>query len=237
MEIRIGTSGWNYPHWKELFYPKGLSRNKWLEFYAEHFDTVELNVTFYRLPSEKTFKNWHKRVPENFLYSVKASRIITHVRRLKNVEDALENFYSAVSHLKEKCGPILFQLPPSLSFEEDLLEEFCSILRPEYRYALEIRHKSWIDDRVFEILRKYNIAFCISDSAGRFPYHEEVTADFVYVRLHGPTKLYASEYTEEQIREWAEKLRKWGRDAFIYFDNDFNAYAIKNAKMLKEYLK
>ena len=237
MEIRIGTSGWNYPHWKDVFYPKDLPRGKWLEFYSKHFDTVELNATFYRLPSEKTFQNWYKRTPSEFIWSVKASKFITHTKRLKDVQDALIRFYNSISPLKEKCGPILFQLPPSLNFEKDLLEDFCKLLDPSYRYTLEVRHKSWIDDKVFETLKKYNIAFCISDSAGRYPYYEAVTSAFVYLRLHGSRKLYASEYSDEEIAAWAKKILKWERDAYIYFDNDFNAYAIKNAKQLKEVLK
>ncbi len=236
MEIRIGTSGWNYPHWKGRFYPANLSKSKWLEFYTQHFDTVELNATFYRLPAKKTFQNWHKRTPPNFLWSLKINRTITHIKKLRDIEESLSNFYSAISGLKEKCGPILIQLPPSLKFDLELFREFCEILDPLYKYALEVRHISWINDKVFEMLSNYNIAFCISDSAGRFPYYETITADFVYIRLHGPTKLYASEYSEEQIEQWAIKIKNWKKDAFIYFDNDFNGYAIKNAFMLKQKL-
>ena len=237
MEIRIGTSGWNYPHWKDIFYPDHLPKRKWLEFYTQYFETVELNATFYRLPSEKTFQNWYKRTPKEFVWSLKASKFITHTKRLKNVQDPLDKFYNSISGLKEKCGPILFQLPPSLSFEKKLLEDFCKMLDPSYKYALEVRHKSWINNEVFEILKKYNIAFCISDSAGRYPYHEAITSDFIYIRLHGPTKLYASEYTEQEISDWATKLKGWQKDAFVYFDNDFKGYAIKNAKMLKDLLE
>ncbi len=237
MKIRIGTSGWNYSHWKGIFYPSDLAKTKWLEFYATQFDTVELNATFYRLPSEKTFQSWYKRTPANFLWSLKANRAITHIKKLKDVKEALDKFYKLVFWLKEKCGVVLFQLPPSLTFEEGLLKEFCSLLNTNYRYALEIRHKSWINDNAFEILAKHNIAFCISDSAGRFPYYEAITADFVYIRLHGPAKLYASEYSEAQINEWAKKLIKWGKDAFVYFNNDFSGYAVKNAKMLKQVIE
>ncbi len=237
MEIRIGTSGWNYKHWKGLFYPEHLSKTKWLEFYTKYFDTVELNATFYRLPSEKTFHNWHKRTPEKFIWALKASKFITHTKRLKDVKEALSKFYNTISKLKEKCGPILFQLPPSLVFEKSLLEDFCNLLDYSYRHTLEVRNKSWIDNRVFDTLKRYNIAFCISDTAGRYPYYEEITADFVYIRLHGSKKLYASEYTKEEINMWAKKLVQWKKDAYIYFDNDFNGYAVKNAKMLKEALK
>ena len=236
MEIRIGTSGWSYSHWKDIFYPSGLAKTKWLEFYTTQFDTVELNATFYRLPSEKTFQNWYKRTPLDFLWSLKANRLITHIKKLRDVKEPLNRFYQLISGLKEKCRVILFQLPPSLAFEENLLKEFCSLLNPHYKYTLEIRHKSWINDKMFEMLSEHNIAFCISDSAGRFPYYEAITADFIYIRLHGPTKLYASEYSDAQINEWAEKLIEWGKDAFVYFDNDFAGYAVKNAKMLKKVL-
>jgi len=236
MKIRIGTSGWNYDHWKGIFYPEELSKGKWLEFYIKYFDTVELNASFYRLPTQKTFQNWYKRTPRGFIWSVKANKFITHTKRLKDVKEALNRFYNAISGLKEKCGPILFQLPPSLVFEKELLKDFCSMLDFSYRYTLEVRNSSWINDEVFEILKEHNIAFCISDTAGRFPYHEEITADFIYIRLHGSKILYASEYTEEEINLWAQKIIDWGKDVYVYFDNDFNGYAVKNAKMLKKVL-
>ncbi len=236
MEIRVGTSGWNYPHWRDIFYPENLAKGKWLEFYSKYFDTVELNATFYRLPVEKTFQNWYKRTPSGFIWAVKASKFITHTKRLKDVQDALKRFYNSVSQLKEKCGPILFQLPPSLVFEKTLLENFCEILDHSYNYAMEVRNESWINDKAFRILNKHNIAFCISDTAGRYPYHEEITADFVYVRLHGSRRLYASEYTQEEMISWAKKISDWKRNAYIYFDNDFQGYAVKNARMLKEIL-
>ncbi|NVM21592.1 MAG: DUF72 domain-containing protein [Desulfobacterales bacterium] len=234
--IRIGTSGWNYPHWKELFYPVNCPKSRWLEYYAEHFDTVELNATFYRLPKPKTFENWRRRTPDHFLWAVKANKYITHTKRLKEPKEPLRRLYTAASGLEEKLGPILFQLPPSLAFDEEKFEDFCRSLNLSQRHALEVRHPSWISDRLFAILKKYNIAFCIADTAGRFPYHEVVTSDFIYIRLHGSKKLYASEYSDEEIQGWADKIRKWGKPACIYFDNDFEGYAVKNAKRLKEIL-
>ena len=235
-DIRVGTSGWTYPHWAELFYPVDWPKSRWLEYYTEHFDTVELNATFYRLPLPKTFENWKARTPDSFKWAVKASKYITHTRRLKEPEEPLERFCDASSGLREKLGPILFQLPPSLSFNEKEFAHFCKCLNPSKSHALEVRHPSWITDRLFAILEKHNIAFCIADTAGRYPYHEVVTADFVYVRLHGSKKLYASDYSEEELQTWAKKVREWERDAYVYFDNDFAGHAVKNAKRLKEIL-
>ena len=235
-ELRIGTSGWTYDHWKKLFYPENLPKSRRLEYYGKHFDTVELNATFYRLPKPKTFENWKRRTPDYFLWAVKANKYITHTKRLKEPVEALERFYAAASGLEKKLGPILFQLPPSLSFDEKEFNNFCQSLNPSQRHTLEVRHPSWISDRLFSILKKFNIALCIADTAGRYPYHEVVTADFLYIRLHGSKKLYASEYSEGELQAWAEKITGWGKDTYLYFDNDFGGYAVKNAKRLKKIL-
>ncbi len=234
--VRIGTSGWTYPHWKELFFPANWPKTKWLEYYAKHFDTVELNASFYRLPNLKTFENWNARTPGHFLWAVKASKYITHTKRLKEPDEPLKRFYAASSGLKEKLGPILFQLPPNLSFDEKVFQGFCQLLNPTQQYTLEVRHSSWINEQAFSILRAYNIAFCIADTAGRYPFHEIITADFVYIRLHGSQKLYASDYSENELEIWAQKIKAWGKDTYIYFDNDFGGYAVKNARRLKEIL-
>ncbi len=231
--IRIGTSGWTYPHWKESFYPVSCPKSNWLEYYSKHFDTVELNATFYRLPNSKTFENWNVRTPDHFLWAVKASKYITHTKRLKEPKEPLERLTEASSGLKKKLGPILFQLPPSLSYDEKIFHGFCQLLNPLQQYAVEVRHPSWIDEQAILMLRKYKIAFCISDTAGRYPFHEVLTADFVYIRLHGSKKLYASEYSEEELETWARKIKNWGKDTFVYFDNDFGGYAVKNAMRLK----
>lgn len=233
---RIGTSGWNYAHWRTRFYPEKLPASKWLAHYATHFDTVECNATFYRLPSEKTFHNWKASTPEGFLWALKASRIITHYRRLRDVQEPIQQFLSRTRLLGEKLGPILFQLPPSLHYDEALFEDFAAHLSPFPQAAVEVRHRSWIDDRFFRQLQARGLAFCIADTAGRYPYHEAVTADFVYIRLHGSQKLYASEYSDAELRLWAEKIASWNRPTYVYFDNDFDGYAVFNALRLKEYL-
>jgi len=233
----IGTSGWNYDHWRGVFYPDKYAKSRWLEFYAQNFKTVEVNATFYRLPKPKTFENWRLTTPEGFLWAVKANRYITHIKRLKGTAEALERFFGATAILKEQLGPFLFQLPPSLSFDEDTFEEFCRNLETYgNRCALEVRHGSWLNDRVLAKLEDHHIALCISDTAGRYPFSEALTADFVYIRLHGSRKLYASDYTEEELQVWAAKIRGWNRDTYLYFDNDVGGYAPKNAARLAEIL-
>jgi uncharacterized protein YecE (DUF72 family) len=235
--IYIGTSGWNYNHWRDAFYPRGCPKSKWLQYYARNFTTVEVNSTFYRQPKPETLENWRRKTPEGFLWAVKASRYITHIKRLKDTGESLERFFSAAGILKEKLGPVLFQLPPGLAFNEGVFEEFCTSLEKyRHRCTLEVRHKSWLEEIVLAKLEKHRIAFCISDTAGRYPYSETVTADFIYIRLHGSRKLYASDYTDEELRTWARKILAWNRDIYVYFDNDFGGYAPKNAARLKKIL-
>ena len=169
-QIHIGTSGWIYDHWSGVFYPGDCPKRRWLDFYAKHYGTVELNASFYRLPKPQTFENWRERTPDHFLWAVKANRYITHIKRLRDPEEPLERFFSSVEMLREKLGPILIQLPPNLSFDEAVFSKFCQHLRGDYLHALEVRHPSWTDKRVVDILRDNNIAFCVSDTAGRYPY-------------------------------------------------------------------
>ncbi|WP_353685584.1 DUF72 domain-containing protein [Thermodesulfovibrio sp. 3462-1] len=232
----IGTSGWQYGHWKGIFYPEQLRYSEWLSYYCRHFSTVEINVTFYRDVRPSTFQKWYTLTPEDFLFSVKLSRQITHFKRLRVDKNLLNSFIEKYASLKEKLGIILIQLPPGLKFDESLFNDFVSLIDKKYRYAIEVRNKTFINDNFFEILKQNNIAFCIADSAGRFPYYEAITANFVYVRLHGSQRLYASEYTDEELRQWAQKLKVWNKPSFFYFDNDFLGYAVKNALRLKELL-
>jgi uncharacterized protein YecE (DUF72 family) len=167
---------------------------------------------------------------------VKANRFITHIKRIKDVREPLERFFSSADLLREKLGPILFQLPPSLSFGETVLSDFCRTLFGNHRYVLEVRHPSWADQKAMDILKDHNIALCISDTAGRYPYMEEDTADFIYIRLHGSKTLYASEYNEEELLAYGKKIRGWSKDTYVYFDNDYKGYAVKNAGELKEIL-
>ena len=234
--IYIGTSGWNYDHWKGVFYPADCPQSKWLEFYAGHHPTVELNASFYRLPTPQTFESWRNRTPAGFRWAVKANRYITHIKRIKGIREPLKRFFAAAECLQEKLGPILFQLPPSLSFDEEEFRRFCSHLPEDHLFVLEVRHPSWADKRVATMLSDYNIALCISDTAGRYPYVEEDSATFMYARLHGSQELYVSEYTEEELQAYAQKIRAWSKETYVYFDNDFGGYAVKNAQRLKAIL-
>jgi len=238
-DIRIGTSGWYYNHWKELFYPAKLPKSKWFEYYAKNFDTVEINNTFYQLPKEQTFKNWHKQAPKNFLYTVKANRYITHIKRLKDPEESLERFFERANILQENLGPVLYQLPPSLHKDLDLLGTFIKLL-PEDRIAVfEFRHESWFSEDTYKLLGEFNAGFCIHDMPGmKVP--RVVTADIIYIRFHGPTGKYQGNYSKAALQNWAKWLRKHVvkkvSSVYIYFNNDVNAYAVNNAKQLRKIL-
>lgn len=238
-ELRIGTSGWSYEHWKELFYPKNLSRRDWLEFYARQFDTVEINSSFYRLPKKENFENWAKKTPEDFTFSIKASRYLTHVKHLKESDGAVNKFIETLEPLGDKTGPILFQFPPNWKKDIIRLSEFLKMLPRKYRFVFEFRNNSWFDEETFSYLHKNNCAACFSSSPN-FPTTETVTADFVFIRMHGAKILYGSKYSTKELEQWASKIINWlrrGLDCYIYFNNDTNAYAIENAKELKKRLK
>jgi uncharacterized protein YecE (DUF72 family) len=232
-QVFIGTSGWNYDHWKGVFYPEGLAKVRWLSHYSSVFSTVEVNATFYRSMLASTFERWRRGTPDGFVWAVKASRFITHVRRLRDAAEPLKRFLDSLAPLGGKLGPVLFQLPPSLSFDSGLLETFRRHLPHGVRCALEARHRSWTGEEALSCLRNSRIAWCISDTAGRYPYLEAVTADFVYVRLHGSRRLYASCYTDEELRSWSEKITSFGLDTYVYFDNDSMGYAPQNALALR----
>lgn len=237
-EIRIGTSGWSYKHWKNVFYPKKLPQKKWLDFYSQNFDTVEVNSTFYRLPPESYFKNWSGQVPDNFIFTVKASRYITHIKRLSIEMEPLDRLLKRARFLGHKLGPVLFQLPPAMKFDYELLNNFILSLPKSMRFVFEFRHNSWFNDKIYELLAKHNVALCFA-SAPKFPFIEKITADFIFMRMHGSKVLYGSSYSNEELKDWAEKIFKWNNDGFdcyVYFNNDAFAYAVKNAAQLKQLL-
>lgn len=245
--VLVGTSGWNYEDWQGPFYPEDLPGTKWLEYYARHFQTVEVNATFYHEMKGATYRKWREATPAGFCWAVKANRFITHIKRLRDVEEPLKRFFGSVSALGDKLGPVLFQLPPSLAFDRAVLEEFSATLHnaaqssagpPEgMRCAIEPRHKSWIQDEALACLRELGLGFCISDTGGRYPYREAITSDFAYIRLHGPTTLYASSYSNAQLEGWAARVAAMDRDAYIYFDNSIMAYAPENALSLKRLME
>jgi uncharacterized protein YecE (DUF72 family) len=234
----IGCSGWHYEHWRGLYYPQELPRPKWLSFYAQQFDTVELNNSFYRVPSEKALTTWRESTPDSFIFAVKASRFITHIKRLKNLGSAVDDFLSRAGLLKEKLGPLLYQLPPSMKRNDELLQNFLSSLPPKYRHVIEFRHESWIHEAVFDILRTHNIGLCVFDMPG-FSCPLVATSDFAYVRFHGSQGLYSSRYSDEELSRWAQKIARLGQDlkaSYIYFNNDAEAFAVENAMKLRSLL-
>ena len=238
-EYYIGTSGWHYDHWRGLFYPENLAKPKWLGFYAEHFTTVELNNSFYHLPSEAAFSNWRKFSPNGFVFAVKVSRFITHIKRLKNAEEPLANFLSRADFLQDKLGPFLYQLPPRMKRNDEALEAFLSMLSERYRHVIEFRHESWLDKSVFNILRRHNVGLCVFDMPG-FTCPVIATSDFAYVRFHGSTGLYFSCYSEGELCEWAKRIVELGqklKTVYIYFNNDAEAFAVRNAQELGRMLK
>jgi uncharacterized protein YecE (DUF72 family) len=236
----IGTSGWSYKHWADIFYPAHSKSEQYLEYYITQFDCVELNSSFYHLPLKATINGWMERTPPEFKFCPKLSRFITHQKRLINTEEALGKYFSLFDTMKSRLGPVLVQLPPGLKFERKLISDFLNLLHTyfsNYRFAFEVRHKSWIADEFFDLLTKYKMAYVIADSGRRFPYYEAVTADYVYMRFHGHEKLYASEYTEHDLVVYAEKIDTWlntAKEVWVFFNNDFNGFAVKNAKRLKE---
>jgi len=235
-DIRIGTSGWHYKHWIGRYYPDDVKPGEMLQFYLRDFDTVELNNTFYHLPSESSFDAWRTATPRDFLFAVKGSRFITHMIKLKDPARGLRNFLPLAERLKTKLGPILWQLPARWNVNAERLEEFLDALPRGHRYAFELRNPSWVTDRVLELLRKYDAAFCIYELAG-YQTPLEITASWTYIRLHGPTQWkYAGSYGDAQLRTWAKRIDDWRRTMkaiYVYFDNDDSAHAVNNALTLK----
>jgi uncharacterized protein YecE (DUF72 family) len=233
--IQIGTSGWHYEHWKGPFYPEDLSKQAFLDYYAEHFHTVEINNSFYQLPSEKALIRWRDSVPPGFIFAVKASRYITHMKKLKDPEEAVSIFLERISILGEKLGPILFQLPPKWNFNPQRLEAFLKGLPPGYTYTFEFRDSSWFDPRAYDALGKHGATFCIYDFAGRLS-PKKVTSGLIYIRLHGPSGPYQGQYDEDTLAGWADDLlnrAKEGKEIYCYFDNDQAGYAAQDALRLK----
>ncbi|GAB2744494.1 DUF72 domain-containing protein [Amycolatopsis magusensis] len=267
-DIRIGTSGWRYGPWRGKFYPKGLVQRRELEYLSHRFNTAELNGSFYSLQRPERYRTWFTETPDDFVFAVKGGRFITHMKQLRDVRTPLANFFaSGVLALGHKLGPFLWQLPPRLAFDAERLTEFfdqlprttraAAALAKEHddklkgeahtspgrnrtlRHALEVRHPSFESDEAVELLRKHKIGLVVADSAGNWPLMEDVTADFVYVRLHGDEELYASGYSEKVLKQWATKVRAWHRkdlDVYVYFDNDIKVKAPGDATHLGDLL-
>jgi uncharacterized protein YecE (DUF72 family) len=279
--VRIGISGWRYAPWRGVFYPRGLRQSEELAYAARHFDSIELNGSFYSLQRPTSYAAWRDATPPGFVFAVKGSRYITHMKRLRDVGAACANFWaSGVLGLEEKLGPILWQFPPGLAFDGRFEEFFASlprttteaarlaaqhdvrVARPAFgsgeerplRHAVEVRHRSFLSSSFVTLARRHSVGLVIADTAGKFPYFEDVTADFVYLRLHGDTKLYESGYSPEAIRHWAERVKAFAkgrtppdaalvsserarpmeRDVYVYFDNDIKVRAPFDAHSLAE---
>ena len=239
VDYHVGTSGFVYRHWSGVFYPPGLPQGQWLAYYARRFATVELNSTFYHLPSEAAFDGWRARTPEGFVFAVKASRFITHIKRLRDAEVPVRTFLERARRLGQRLGPVLYQLPLQMRRDDGLLEAFLVLLPKGYRHAFEFRNEIWFADGVLDLLRWYNAGFCVMDMVGyRCPL--TATADFAYVRFHGPSGAYFGPYSDAELREWAGKIRGLasGLDAaYVYFNNDAGGAAVSNALTLGEMLR
>lgn len=232
--INIGTSGWHYGHWVGPFYPHGLTSDHFLHYYAKSFNAVEINNTFYRLPKPEVIKRWREQAPQGFIFSCKASRYITHMKKLREPGGSTKRFLDTIGQLGAKLGPILFQLPPHWRMDLKRLTEFLDVLPKRYRYTFEFRDKSWLDKRTYEVLARHNVACCFYDLNGdQSPF--EITANFVYVRLHGPADRYQGSYCDKTLEGWAQRILTWrsdGREVYCFFDNDEKGYAPKNARQL-----
>ncbi|HEX4326082.1 MAG TPA: DUF72 domain-containing protein [Burkholderiales bacterium] len=283
-KILIGISGWRYAPWRGKFYPKDLPQAHELEYAARAFPSIEINGSFYSLQRPENYQAWYEQTPAGFVFSLKAPRFITHIKRLREIEKPLANFFaSGVFNLREKLGPILWQLPPTMRYDAPTLEHFFKLLprdteaalklarcrdsrmhgrarlaidaRRRLRHALEIRHESFLDPGFIRLLRKHNVALVIADTAGKWPYREDITADFTYLRLHGDKQLYVSGYGDRALARWAARVHAWAgggqpvdahlisaapprprnsRDVYCYFDNDSKVHAPADAKNLRQ---
>lgn len=233
----IGTSGWMYDHWNERFYPQDLEGEEKLAFYGEHFSTVEINNTFYQLPEAETFRTWGQQSPQDFTFSIKVSRYITHMKNLLDAEEPLGRLLEHASHLNDKTGPFLFQLPPHWTRNRERLEGFISLLPHSQRFAFEFRNKTWYTDEILALLAEHNHALVIHDHADA-PSPIKKTAGWLYVRFHGPGGGYEGKYSTQQLEDWAKRLEdlEANEGAYLYFNNDMEANAIENAKSLQHIL-
>jgi uncharacterized protein YecE (DUF72 family) len=235
--LRVGCSGWQYKHWRGNFYPADLPQRLWFAHYASRFDTVEINNTFYRLPERATFSAWAKAAPPGFLYAVKASRYLTHMKKLKDPQEPLTRFFSRASALGRALGPVLYQLPPHWTADIPRLDEFLRQLPPRRRHAIEFRDPSWYRDEVLALLERHHVALCLHDMAGSAT-GKLAVGPFVYIRFHGPQK-YGGRYRDEVLADWSQWIGERldaGRPVFAYFNNDIGGHAPRDAARLRQVL-
>ena len=241
----VGTSGWTYASWRGTFYPKTLPSHQFLEYYAREFQTTEINYSFYHLPKPQTYANWVAQVPEDFQFSVKTSRLITHTKRLVRVDEVWEHFAHSARSLGTHLGPILLQFPPNFKMDRDRLERFLATVRSEVashghlRLVFEFRHPSWFVDEIYRLLKHHGATVCCADSPP-YPRVDVLLADFAYFRFHGRTELFASRYSEAELRREAATMKQYlrdGIDLYVYFNNDARGNAVENARMLRSMLE
>ncbi len=234
--VRIGCSGWQYRHWRGDFYPKHLSQDRWLEFYAERFDTVELNNSFYRLPEADVFAAWARRSPAGFLFAVKASRYLTHLRRLREPREPLHRFWSRAQRLGDHLGPVLYQLPPRWNRNAERLATFAEAVPSDRRQAIEIRDPSWYHPATYDLMARGNLALCLHDMRGSQSPKQPI-GPFAYVRFHGSGAKYGGSYSGQALAGWADRLAAWvseGMACYAYFNNDVGGHAFRDAIRLRE---
>lgn len=237
MKYYLGTSGWSYPDWRGKFYPEDLAQKNWLPFYAQHFQTVEVNMTFYRFPKPETLKIWLEKTPPQFTFTLKANRQITHRKKCREVKSDVNYFTMLADSLGTRLGCILFQLPPSITYDLDLLRDFLSTLSPSHKNVLEFRHPSWHRDDVFNLLRTFKAIFCVVSSPD-LPDTVVETAETSYFRFHGRVGWYKYNYSDEELSRWAGAIKQTqARECYIYFNNDYKAYAVSNALKLASLLQ
>lgn len=241
--IYIGTSGWSYKHWKKIFYPAGIKTADWLSFYAEYFPATEINGSFYKLPTPETVINWMQKVPEDFVFCPKMSRFLTHMKKLKDPEEPLERFFGIFEPMTKMLGPVLIQLPAVLRFDYDRAEYLYRLLKTSYgnySFVIEVRNASWLTDESLTLMTKYDVGLVMSHSGGFFAYSEMITSENVYVRFHGPEEMCASSYSDDMLREFAGKFKKWekeGHRLWVFFNNDIHGFAVTDAVRLMRFLE
>jgi uncharacterized protein YecE (DUF72 family) len=240
-KIHIGTSGWHYKGWRGEYYPEKMKPADWLQFYLKDFKTTEINNSFYMLPKKETVEKWAAKVPASFHFSPKFSRYLTHMKKLNDPEEPFERFFSVFEAMGKKLGVVLLQLPPQLGYNEIKARHVYELIKHQYkkyRFAIEVRHHSWTCKESIKLMEEYKIAFTISQQGVGWPYAEHITSKDIYVRFHGPKKLFASAYSDEQLKDYAKKFKRWakeGHTVWAYFNNDVYVDAIYNAKTLIEY--
>lgn len=227
----IGCSGWHYDEWRGKFYPSDLSKDKWLAYYSDHFDTVEVNNSFYQLPKVETLESWRDNTPDNFLFSLKGSRQVTHFKKLNDVKGPVEQFYNHAAVLEDKLECILWQLPPNLHGDVERLANFCDLLSSDFRNVVEFRHENWFKEEIYEVLNQHEVGFCMV-STPNLPEDPVLTTDYAYLRFHGKSEeWYKYNYRDEELKDWVKKLQDTeAKECFVYFNNTYKEYAVENCR-------